>query len=59
MTKTNVFNIIKELVHEIEQENGYVAQFYDFKDLNDSHYGKDYDEQKEKFFTILKEALDK
>ena len=59
MTKKDVYNIIEDLVKMIEN-NDYagVEHFYNFTSLDDPHYGKDYLEQREKFFEILKKALD-
>ena len=59
MTKNDVYNIIVDLV-EIIENNDYagVERFYDFTSLDDPHYGEDYLEQREKFFGILKKALD-
>ena len=58
MTKKDVYNIIKDLVEMIEYHDGGVEHFYDFTSLDDPHYGEDYLEQRDKFFEILKKALD-
>lgn len=59
MTKKDVYDIIVGLVEAIEFDDyAGVDQFYTFTSLDDPHYGEDYFEQREKFFEILRKALD-
>lgn len=59
MTKKDVYDIIVDFVETIENDDyAGVDHFYNFTSLDDPHYGEDYLEQKEKFFEILKKALD-
>lgn len=59
MTKKDVYDIIVGFVETIENDDyAGVDYFYNFTSLDDPHYGEDYLEQKEKFFEILKKALD-
>jgi len=59
MTKKDAYDIIVGLVETIENKDyAGVEYFYGFTSLDDPHYGEDYLEQREKFFEILRKALD-
>jgi len=57
MTKYHVFNIISEIFELVEEDDGYIAQFYDFIDEDKDDTSEDYKKIRSEFWHILEEKL--